>query len=214
MVAENYFCSNTRALAGAEHHPPVVRGIFFEEQHFKLAAGFFPGLLGVISSLGDLSRDVLAMASPAPATPEDLQVTELLRSSATLARAHRALPELELPRAELWVRASRGPVVHALFNLMDNACRVSPPGDRPRVHADRRDDRVGIWIEDRGPGLPPTHPAGTAADPRAHGAGYGLLAARRFIEASGGALTFSVRPGGGTSCLVLLPAAGRPGTPA
>ena len=55
VVAENYFCSNTRAFAGAEHHPPVVRGIFFEEQHFKLAAGFF---VHAAQSRGDDARVV------------------------------------------------------------------------------------------------------------------------------------------------------------
>lgn len=169
------------------------------------------GLLGVISSLGDLSRDVLAMASPASSAPEELCVAEILRSSASLARTHRSAPEIALPAQELSVRASRGPLVHALFNLIDNACRVSPPGDRPLVRADARPDGVGIWIEDRGPGLPASHPAGSGADPKAQGAGYGLVAARRFIEASGGVLTFSGRPGGGTSCLVLLPAGGRAG---
>ena len=32
--------SNRRAFAGAEHRPPVVRRVFFEQQDFKFPAGF------------------------------------------------------------------------------------------------------------------------------------------------------------------------------
>ena len=165
------------------------------------------GLLNVVGTLGELSRDVLAMASAAPAPAEEISVSEILRSSASLARTHRAPPDLVLPPVEFRVCARRGPLVHAFFNLIDNACRVSPPGDRPRVSVAMRDDRIGVSIDDRGPGLPENHPAGGVPDGNAQGTGYGLVAARRFIEGAGGALSFSARPGGGTSCLVLLPAA-------
>jgi hypothetical protein len=38
-VPERDLCADTRAFAGAQHHPPIVNGNFFEQQHFKLAAG-------------------------------------------------------------------------------------------------------------------------------------------------------------------------------
>ncbi len=163
-------------------------------------------MLGVVASLGELSGDVLAMANPSDTRLEAIGVEELLRCSSTLARGGPLAPRIEVPERDLRVHARRGPLVHALFNLIDNACRVSPAGEAPLVRAGRREDGVGIWIEDRGPGLPESSPRGARPDARAERCGYGLVAARRFIEGCGGSLSFSPRPGGGTSCLVLLPA--------
>jgi signal transduction histidine kinase len=163
-------------------------------------------LLSVVGGLGELSRDVLAMASVAPIAPVEISAAEVVRSAAALARHHRVTPDLDLPAGDLRIRASRGPLVHALFNLIDNACQFCATGERPRVSVSRDGDRVAITIEDRGPGFPTDHPAGEHAVASTHGAGYGLLAARRFIEASGGGLSFAPRPGGGTCCRVSMPA--------
>ncbi len=38
-VAEDDFGLKAGALAGAEHDPPIVDGVFFEQEDFKLAAG-------------------------------------------------------------------------------------------------------------------------------------------------------------------------------
>ncbi len=38
-IAQNNFSADTRAFAGAQHHPPIVDGIFFEQKNFKLSAG-------------------------------------------------------------------------------------------------------------------------------------------------------------------------------
>ena len=41
MILEKDFCPDLCAFAGTHHRPPVVCGIFFEQQHFKFSAGLF-----------------------------------------------------------------------------------------------------------------------------------------------------------------------------
>lgn len=38
-IVKNNFRADARAFAGAQHHPPIVDAIFFEQKNFKLAAG-------------------------------------------------------------------------------------------------------------------------------------------------------------------------------
>jgi signal transduction histidine kinase len=114
-----------------------------------------------------------------------------------------------LPAEECHVRAHRGQLVHALFNLLDNACRVtshdlvvevrvvaSGPAARERV--------VTIEVIDGGPGLPAGLEPGIGRARSANGHGYGLLAARRFLEENGATLEFERRPVG-TCCRIVLP---------
>jgi signal transduction histidine kinase len=97
--------------------------------------------------------------------------------------------------------------VHAFFNLIDNACRVTPCGERVRVRTCRCGERVTVEIADGGPGFPPELAIGAGPLPSRQGSGFGLLAARRFIEANGGALSFHPGLPSGTVCRVVLPAA-------
>jgi signal transduction histidine kinase len=53
-------------------------------------------------------------------------------------------------RRELRVEAHRGQLVHALFNLIDNACRVTPAGDAVLVRTAEEDDGVVVEILDGG----------------------------------------------------------------
>jgi len=107
------------------------------------------------------------------------------------------------------VRAHRGRLVHALFNLIDNACRATPEGEVVELAVGIDDDAAWVEICDRGPGPPGGLDArrGTVS-PRAHrsvsGSGLGLPAARRFLEAFGARLEFEPRDGGGARCRVLL----------
>jgi two-component system sensor histidine kinase KdpD len=92
-----------------------------------------------------------------------------------------------------------------IVNLVENARRASPPGETVELVAETDPDdpeRVRLGVLDRGTGI------GQAPDapPR----GLGLEIARRFAEASGGAVTIQPRSGGGTSVWVTLPSASSP----
>jgi len=166
--------------------------------------------ISALESLGELANDVLAMSGAPRAPGEVVPLHEVISSAVVLARHPRASVQVAAPARELYVRAHRGQLVHALFNLLDNACRVSPPGQVVRVHALQSGERVSVEIRDEGPGMPAHLEDVNGRAPSRNGSGYGLLAARRFLEANGGGLSFERVPEGGTLCRVTLVAAGPP----
>lgn len=54
----------------------------------------------------------------------------------------------------LVVRADYGLLRMALLNLVDNACKYSPPGSVVCVGVEWRDEWVGLFVKDQGPGIP------------------------------------------------------------
>ncbi|GAA4494418.1 sensor histidine kinase [Gluconacetobacter tumulicola] len=84
----------------------------------------------------------------------------------------------------------------ALFNLLDNAAKYTPPGTRIEIDVARVDGRLHICLRDEGPGLPVQDPDRVfskfarlhAADRSRPGTGLGLAIARGFIEAMGGTI--------------------------
>ncbi|HET7447888.1 MAG TPA: sensor histidine kinase KdpD [Methyloceanibacter sp.] len=94
----------------------------------------------------------------------------------------------------------------ALFNLLDNAAKYSPPDTKIRIEAWQEDSTVKLAVSDEGPGIPAHeidrifekfHRADKQDQVQA-GTGLGLAISRGFIEAMGGSLVAgnrSDRPG-------------------
>ncbi len=45
-------------------------------------------------------------------------------------------------------------IEQALFNILENAAKFSPPGEKIRISAERKNDACLVAVEDRGPGVP------------------------------------------------------------
>lgn len=146
---------------------------------------------------------------------------EFVRASALAADAVRLLrPALERRRVSCpvvaensdSVLADRRQIGQALVNLLLNAFYVTPDGGRIRVSMRRNGERVGIAVEDEGPGIPveirdrildpffSTKPPG-------EGTGLGLSVTRTIADANGGELAFEFPPRGGTVAVLWLRAA-------
>jgi len=89
----------------------------------------------------------------------------------------------------------------AVFNLLDNAAKYTPPHTRITISAWRENGRVMMQVADEGPGIPAGdlerifdkfYRAG-GADHRRAGTGLGLSICRGFIEAMGGTITAANR---------------------
>jgi two-component system sensor histidine kinase KdpD len=84
----------------------------------------------------------------------------------------------------------------ALFNILDNAAKYSPPGGRIAVEARRAGTRVEIAVRDEGPGLARAaldrlfekFYRADDGDRRRAGTGLGLAIAKGFVEVQGGTI--------------------------
>ena len=119
--------------------------------------------------------------------------------------------KLEMPGAPMLVRLDYSLVQHALGNLLLNAANHTPAGTPVEVRAELADGHLLLTVADRGPGIPvewlprifdkfyraPNAPTG--------GSGLGLTIVKGFVEAHGGMVSATNRPGGGAMfCLRLL----------
>ncbi len=130
-------------------------------------------------------------------------------------------PALQAPAASLRVLVGETVVAddalltQALTNLLTNAVKFVAPGVRPEVvvHAERRDGRVRLMVDDNGIGIRPEHldklfgmfqrlPTTAGYE----GTGIGLALVRKAVERMGG--TVGAEPGsGGSRFWIELPGA-------
>jgi signal transduction histidine kinase len=154
--------------------------------------------------------------------PARVEVCALLNAVAALsrepARARSLSLSISCPPDILAIEADERRLKQALFNLVSNAIRFTPPGGALRLEA--RDAAPGeegrrdliLAVSDTGIGMPPADEERAPAaldgrDPlsRATGAGLGLPLVRSLIELHGGTVTVESAPGSGTTVLCRLP---------
>jgi two-component system sensor histidine kinase KdpD len=99
-----------------------------------------------------------------------------------------------------------------LVNLLENAARYAPAGSAVEIGSEATGDTLALEVRDRGPGLGPQaaervfEPFYRASDAvPGQGVGLGLAVARGFVEAMGGTIQASDRPGGGAVFRLTFP---------
>ena len=114
------------------------------------------------------------------------------------------------PRKLLFVESSRL-LKHALGNIIDNALKYSPGGEKVAIRIARRGNGVFVSVADRGPGIPPAERdlvfrrnyrasnTGSVA-----GSGKGLWIAANIVREERGEIYIEDNPGGGTIMNVRL----------
>ncbi len=166
---------------------------------------------------------------------EDLDVARLVRKVLDRLAAPAATRNLSLElHAALHlpaVSADADRVEQVVVNLLDNACKVAPPGSVVTVSVGAGEDlragprspspqgQVYVRVEDRGPGIAAAdlprigerfYRADRARSRGEGGSGLGLAIARALVEAHGGSLWLESEEGRGTAATFTLPARPRP----
>lgn len=187
--------------------PPEQR-----DELLDTAAESLDSLSELVSNLLDVSR-VQAGALAVKLAPTDL--ADVIFPA--LDELHLGPGEVELDLAEDLrpVLADAVLLQRAVVNLLANAVRHSPPGERVRLAASTFQDRIELRIVDRGPGIPaerrtevftPFQRLGDTDNDT--GLGLGLALSKGFIEGMDGTLEVDDTPGGGLTMVITLPATG------
>lgn len=107
-------------------------------------------------------------------------------------------------------------LLQVLLNLLDNACRYTPPGGQVQLTAGRQGREVHLAVRDNGIGIPAEHLPHlftrfyrvdkSRSRREGGGSGIGLAIARHLVEAHGGRIwAESAGPGQGSTFWVALP---------
>jgi signal transduction histidine kinase len=171
-------------------------------------------LLALINDLLDIAK-VEAGKMPMNFEEIDLRraIANTVASTAPLFGRKNQQVELDLGAEPMIVRGDQSRVEQVLLNLLSNANKFSPDGEKITIRARGAEDRWQIEVADRGVGISDAdqqrifrdfeqvyngalHPGGT---------GLGLALAKRFVEAHGGAIEVESSVGDGAVFRVTLP---------
>jgi len=145
--------------------------------------------------------------------PRPLDATALLREAVEifrpLARVKSLSLSLAIPSTPLRVTADRDRMFQVLSNLLTNAIKFSSVKGGITVDATRSGNDLQVTVRDEGPGIPERdldrvfEPPFPLPDPEARG--LGLYICRTIIEAHGGKIWATSRPGAGSTFHFTLP---------
>lgn len=163
---------------------------------------------------GELVKSLLSFARRSPGVAEELDLNRIVEEQVqllertTLARADlRMHLDANLPS----IQGDAGALAHAIMNLCVNALEAMPEGGTLALGTRRAGvGWVELFVEDSGHGMAPEI-LERAADPffttkpPGKGTGLGLAMVFSTVQAHGGRMEISSRPGEGTHVLVQLP---------
>jgi len=169
-----------------------------------------------LSRIEDVVRGLLAFGRPHPTQLTAISASSLAAEAVRLVRPsldrRRVAAPLVGAEEDGQVLADRRQIGQALVNLLLNAAYVTRDGGEIRIRLRRCQHRVGIAIEDDGPGIPldvrdrivdPFF----STKPEGEGTGLGLSVTRTIVDAHGGELGFEFPAAGGTVATIWLRAA-------
>ncbi len=194
--------TNVEVLVGRPNMPESERRRLLADVSQQVAE-----LTALMDNLVELARDT---DTPTEETTE-IDLDRLVTDAVDRARLRAPDVTIELDLEPTRVEGRRHQLERAIVNVLDNACKWSPPAGRVEVRLHNgtitvRDHGAGIDRED----VPRVFdrfyraPAARAMP----GSGLGLAIVRRVVDAHGGSVALEPAPGAGTIARIHLPAAG------
>jgi two-component system sensor histidine kinase KdpD len=201
--------TSASAAVSALRSPEVTLQEHERDELLDTAAESLDSLAGLVTDLLDVSRlqaGALAVSLAATELPDVIlpALDELALGPAEV--------ELELADDVRPVLADAALLQRVVVNLLANAARHSPTGERVRMSASTFRGRTELRVVDRGPGIPaerrddvflPFQRLGDTDNET--GLGLGLALSKGFVEGMNGTLDVEDTPGGGLTMVVTLP---------
>jgi len=137
--------------------------------------------------------------------------------AAAVARMRKQFPDtrvdMQLPPGTVLLHVHPALIEQALFNILENAARFSPPEEPVRVMVRADSGHLLVDVSDRGPGIPEDERerifdmfhSVARGDRGKQGTGLGLAICRGMIGAHGGSVQALPHVGAGTTIRVSLP---------
>jgi signal transduction histidine kinase len=182
------------------------------------------GILDSSNRLLSLINDILDLATVEAGymtlETRPVDIGEMLQSVLTFTRERARNQDLDLslhcPKTIGTIEADERRLKQALFNLISNAIKFTPPGGSIRLEAERETKRHGgdlvLSVSDTGVGIPMADQERVfekfeRGDPQLYqsGAGLGLSLVKSLIELHGGTVTIESGPDKGTTVRCRLP---------
>ncbi len=129
-------------------------------------------------------------------------------------RAKQVKLHFDCPLDTGWMVADERRIKQALFNLLANAMKFTPPFGQITLAAQRDGDAIVFTVADTGIGIPPAELStvfqsfsrGNSSEARQSGAGLGLSLVKSFVELHGGTIDIVSVPMEGTTVTCRFPA--------
>ncbi len=112
------------------------------------------------------------------------------------------------------VEGDKGRLMQVLSNLMSNAAKFSPDGERVEMSVTRNGPIIRVAVKDNGPGIPDEFrktifekfsQADSSDTRKKGGTGLGLSISRTIVEQHGGSIGFDSKAGEGSTFFIDLP---------
>jgi two-component system, OmpR family, phosphate regulon sensor histidine kinase PhoR len=170
-------------------------------------------LTTLVNELLDLSRIESGVIE---LRPEQIDVADVVRESASLLRARADAQEVRLlcpdETPPITIEADRASLLRVVSNLLDNAIKYSPKGSTIRVTTADEGELVALSVADEGAGIAAQDRPrvferfykGEASRSSA-GVGLGLAIVKHLVRAHGGTASVTSEPGEGATFTVRLP---------
>lgn len=162
----------------------------------------------LVEKLLDLSRLESGQARP---RPDWCSLEEVVGAAVEELGERGSGVAVDLDPSLPFVRADAAQLERVIFNLVENAVRVSR-GGRAAISAVASDESVRLRVVDEGPGIPAEDLEAVfepfyrgSVDARHDGSGLGLAIARGLVEVNQGRVWAEPAPDGGAALVVELP---------
>jgi signal transduction histidine kinase len=214
--------ASVRLLAEGLHREKVT-GAAKQKEYFQFIVQECRRLSSLIENVLDFSRieqgrkkyqfepsDMLALAR---------QTVQLLTPNAQERQVQLRLNETGNPPENPPFTCDGLAIQQALINLIDNALKHSPAGSEVVVGIESDAGEFRLWVEDKGPGIPPSeqekiferfYRLGSELRRETQGIGIGLSIVKHIMEAHGGHVQVRSEPGHGSRFTLVLKAASVP----